>query len=240
MSQSEQRPADVIQAYRRRRNRLVPLFLGGAAGLLLIAGLVLVVMWISGDHPPQLPAFLASKTPTPTITNSPLPPTNTSTMTLTPTITDTPTPSGPQVYKVEQGDTLSSIAQKFNIDLDILLAYNPDLTDAATILVGQEIIIPPPSAELPTTTALPSTMIAGSRIEYVVRQGDSLQSIASKFNSTAEAIALLNKITDPNAIQAGQKLLVPVNIATPTPTWTSSPTAGPGTISPTPSATLIP
>jgi LysM repeat protein len=239
MSQSEQRPADVIQAYRRRRNRLVPLFLGGAAGLLLIAGLVLVVMWISGDHPPQMPAFLASKSPTPTVTDTPKPPTNTPTITLTPTITDTPTPSGPQAYKVEQGDTLFSIAQKFNIDLDILLAYNPDLSDAATILVGQEIIIPPPSAELPTTTALPS-LSAGSRIEYIVRQGDSLQSIASKFNSTAEAIAQLNKITNPNAIQAGQKLIVPVNIATPTPTWTSSPTAGPGTFSPTPSSTPLP
>lgn len=237
MPDSEQRPADVIASYRRRRTRTVPLIMGGAAVLLLVAGVFLVVMWITGDHPPQMPGFLASKTPTPTITATPLPPTNTPTASLTPTITDTPTPSGPITYKVVDGDTLFSIAQQFSIDLDVLLAYNPDLQDAGTIFVGEEITIPPPSAEVPTETALPETLIPGSKIEYVVRQGDSLQTIASKFNSTAEAIAKENSITNPNDIQAGQKLVVPVNIATPTPTWTSSPTPGPGTGTPVPSAT---
>jgi LysM repeat protein len=77
-------------------------------------------------------------------------------------------------------------------------------------------------------------LIPGTKIEYVVRQGETLQSIASKFNSTAEAIAKENDITNQNDIQAGQKLIVPVNIATPTPTWTSSPTPGPGTGTPAP------
>jgi LysM repeat protein len=236
MPDSEQNPADVIASYRRRRTRTVPLIMGGTAVVLLVAGVFLVVMWITGDHPPQMPAFLASKTPTPTDTATPLPPTDTPTVSLTPTITDTPTPSGPVTYKVVEGDTLFSIAQQFAIDLDVLLAYNPDLQDAGTIFVGEEITIPPPSAELPTETALPSTLIPGSKIEYIVRQGDSLQTIASKFNSTAEAIAQENDITDPNAIQAGTKLIVPVNIATPTPTWTISPTPAPGTASPSPTA----
>jgi LysM repeat protein len=236
MPDSEQNPADVIASYRRRRTRTVPLIMGGTAVVLLVAGVFLVVMWITGDHPPQMPAFLASKTPTPTDTATPLPPTDTPTVSLTPTITDTPTPSGPITYKVVEGDTLFSIAQQFAIDLDVLLAYNPDLQDDGTIFVGEEITIPPPSAELPTETALPSTLIPGSKIEYVVRQGDSLQTIASKFNSTAEAIAQENDITDPNAIQAGTKLVVPVNIATPTPTWTISPTPAPGTASPSPTA----
>ena len=187
-----------------------------------------------------MPGFLASDTPTATNTATPLPPTNTPTISLTPTITDTPTPSGPITYKVVDGDTLFSIAQQFSIDLDILLAYNPDLQDAGTIFVGEEITIPPPSAEIPTDTPFPSTLIPGSKIEYVVRQGDSLQTIASKFNSTAEAIAKENDITDPNSIQAGQKIVVPVNIATPTPTWTNSPTPAPGTGTAVPSATASP
>jgi LysM repeat protein len=191
-------------------------------------------MWITGDHPPQMPRFLASATATSTNTATPVPPSNTPTASLTPTITETPTPSGPITYKVVDGDTLFSIAQQFAIDLDVLLAYNPDLQDAGTIFVGEEIIIPPPSAEVPTETAFPSTLIPGTKIEYVVRQGETLQSIASKFNSTAEAIAKENDITNQNDIQAGQKLIVPVNIATPTPTWTSSPTPGPGTGTPAP------
>jgi LysM repeat protein len=237
MPDSEHRPADVIASYRRRRTRTVPLIMGGAAVVLLVAGVLLVVMWITGDHPPQMPGFLASKTPTATDTATPLPPTSTPTVSLTPTITHTPTPSGPITYKVQDGDTLFSIAQQFAIDLDVLLAYNPDVQDAGSIFVGEDIIIPPPSAEVPTETAFPSTLIPGSKIEYVVKQGDSLQTIASKFNSTAEAIAKENKITNPNDIQAGQKLVIPVNIATPTPTWTSSPTQGPGTGTPFPSPT---
>jgi LysM repeat protein len=239
MRDSEHRPADVIASYRRRRTRTVPLLMGGAAVVLLVAGLFLVVMWITGDNPPQMPAFLASKTPTPTDTGTPLPPSNTPTASLTPTITETPTPSGPITYKVQNGDTLFSIAQQFAIDLDVLLAFNPDVQDAGTIFVGEDITIPPPFAELPTETPLPSTLIPGSKIEYVIRQGDSLQTIASKFNSTAEAIAKENKITDPNAIQAGQKLVIPVNIATPTPSPTMTPTPLPGTSTSTaaPSAT---
>jgi LysM repeat protein len=48
-------------------------------------------------------------------------PTNTSTPTMTATITETPTvtitftPSGPQPYVIQEGDSLESIAQKFNL-----------------------------------------------------------------------------------------------------------------------------
>ena len=55
-----------------------------------------------------------------------------------------------------------------------------------------------------------------------MQQGDTLQSIAAKFNSTGEDIAKINKITDPNSIQVGQVLEVRVNIATPTPTLTNT------------------
>jgi LysM repeat protein len=61
-------------------------------------------------------------------------------------------------------------------------------------------------------------MTAGQKIEYRVLPGDTLQSIAAKFNSTAEAIAEENEIEDPNTIGVGQLLIIPVYIATPTPT----------------------
>jgi LysM repeat protein len=62
----------------------------------------------------------------------------------------------------------------------------------------------------------------GARIRYVVQCGDTLQSIAAKFNSTAADIASRNKITDPNNIQPGQVLDVRINIATPTPAPTAT------------------
>jgi LysM repeat protein len=207
---------DVIRSYRRRRERMVPLLLGGLAVLLLAVGSVLIVLWFTGGGAPSLP-FLSTRTPTPTITATPAPPTATPTITPTLPPSETPTPSGPTTYTVEVGDSLWSIAEEFEVDVLVLMDAN-GLTDPDAIFVGQELIIPPPGTELPTPTALPETLVAGTRIEYVVQPGDTLESIASRFNSTAEAIAEASDIEVTDMIGVGQRLLVPVGIATPTPT----------------------
>jgi len=217
MSESEHRAADVIDAYRRRRGRMVPLLLGGLAVVLLVVGLFLVVIWVTGDGIPSLP-FLSTDTPTPTLTFTPPPPTATSTITLTPPPSETPTPEGPKTYIVEADDTLFSIAEQFGITIDQLLAYNPQIVDPNSIPIGSQIIIPPADAPLPSKTALPTNLAPGARIEYVVETGDTLQSIAAQFNSTAEAIATASKILVTDVLFVGKVLIVPVNIATPTPT----------------------
>lgn len=234
MGDREYKAADVIDAYRRRRERMIPLLLGGAAVLLLVIGLVLVVLWLTGDNPPTLPGVFASDTPTATETATPRPPTATPTVTDTPTITLTPTPSGPQVYIVQEGDTLVSIAEQFAIDLDLLLAYNPDLADSGTIFISQEITIPAPDATRPTRTPLPDNLIPGSEIEYVVVAGDTVASIAAEFLSTEEAIIDANDLENPNDIRIGDRLVVPVNLVTPAPTNTTNPNP------PTATATLVP
>lgn len=44
---------------------------------------------------------------------------------------------------------------------------------------------------------------------YVVQSGDSLSSLAEDFGTTVEEIMAANGLTDPNAIQVGQTLLIP-------------------------------
>jgi LysM repeat protein len=217
MPESEESVSEVIQAYRRRRERMTPLILGGLAVVLLVVGGFMIVLWLTGDNPPSLPGFLASDTPTPTQTVTPRPPTSTPTITDTLPPTETPTPSGPLTYVVEEGDILWSIAEKFGVDIQILMYVN-DIAVADEIFVGQELIIPVEGTELPTETPLPATLLPGQKIIYRVKPGDTLESIAALFNSTAEAIAKENGIKDPNSIGIGQELIVPVNIATPTPT----------------------
>ncbi|MBN1264049.1 MAG: LysM peptidoglycan-binding domain-containing protein [Anaerolineales bacterium] len=217
MSEVEPNADDVIQAYRRRKERMVPILLGGLAVVLLVVGLFLVVLWLTGDNPPASPAFLASDTPTPTSTNTPLPPTATATITNTLEPSETPTPEGPITYIVDEGDTLGGIADQFEVDLMLLMSVN-GIKDANEITIGMELTIPEEGTELPTLTPLPETLIPGSKIEYVVQSGDSLQSIASQFNSTAEAIAEENDIEDLNNIYVGQALVIPVGVATATAT----------------------
>lgn len=216
---------ETIQHYRRRRGRTMPVFFAGLAVILLVGGVILIVSWLTGDSPP---AFLVTSTPTATLTATPASPTPTLAPTGTPseipTETLTPTPERPFTYTVELGDTLFGIAEKFDLDVLVLMAANA-ITDPGALSVGQQLTIPPSDTELPTATPLPDNLRPGTLIEYTVQPGDTLQIIASKFNSTAEAIAEENDIEDVNQISVGQLLRVPVKIVTPTPTPTITPRA---------------
>jgi LysM repeat protein len=61
----------------------------------------------------------------------------------------TPTPGPtPQLYIVQSGDTMSSIASRFNVTLDALIAANRDTVPNPDRLdVGDELIIPVPGSQ---------------------------------------------------------------------------------------------
>jgi LysM repeat protein len=79
---------------------------------------------------------------------------------------------------------------------------------------------PTPRAS-PGTTASPApspTPEPSPFDEYTVQPGDSLSSIATQFGTTADELARINGITDPNSLSVGQTLLVPrPESASPTP-----------------------
>lgn len=198
----------------------------GVSAVLLIIGAAILIFWLLGGGGPKL-AFLATDTPTPTVTDTPTatatqapPATETPTETLLPTETITPTQSGPFIYQVEEGDNLWSIAQKFGVDLLVLITVNNLEPNNPTIRVGDKLIIPAPDTVLPTATALPTNLRPGTRIQYQVQLGDSLLSIAIQFNTTMDAIKKENNIENENQIFVGQVLTIPVNLVTPVPTAT--------------------
>jgi len=227
---------DTIESYRKRRNQLMPMILGGVAVLLVIVGIIIVVSSMRGGG---LGKLFATKTPTPTITPLPtdtLMPTETPTETLTATITSTATPSSPENYIVQEGDTLTSIVKAKNLgDNGLILIYilNGTAIDPATgfITVGQTIILPNPGMDMPTPTPLPTGLLPNSRITYRVMPGDSLGSIANQFNSTIDAIVLANtkdlKDGAKSVIYPGELLTVPIELVTPVPTKAATPTATP-------------
>jgi LysM repeat protein len=61
----------------------------------------------------------------------------TQTATLTGTTTDTTTP-GAEYYVVQSGDTLGSIAQKYNTTVDALMTLNPGI-DPTALHIGQRV-----------------------------------------------------------------------------------------------------
>jgi len=251
-------PSSSIGSYRKRRQRRNPNIIYIIAGVLILGGVIILIVWLTASKP--LNALFATNTPTPTMTFTP---TNTSTPTNTPTITPTftATPtntfSAPFTYTVQDGDTLTSIIEKYKLGkngIALIQSLNPygGVSDTGypigidpvtlNILPGQVITLPYPGMPLPTETAIPVNLQSGSKISYTVKQGDMLGGIAALYNSSEEAIIKENNITDPSKIFAGQVLIIPVNIVTATATRhpTSTPvTPGPGTELPTVTPTSI-
>lgn len=98
-------------------------------------------------------------------------------------------------YTVVSGDTLWGIARKFNVSVDDLKSLN-NLT-SNSLSIGMVLKIPPYSNKKNEETNV-----------YVVKSGDSLWSIARKFNSTVDEIKRLNSLQS-NILSIGQRLVVP-------------------------------
>lgn len=112
----------------------------------------------------------------------------------------TASPSGSK-YVVKPGDTLSGIAVTFGVDLDGLAAAN-HLSDPYPIVDGQTLTIPSGSK----TTAASST-----RQIYIVKDGDTLDSIATQFGVSLDHLEAANSLTDPDLIQPDMQLTIPAS-----------------------------
>ena len=96
-------------------------------------------------------------------------------------------------YTVKSGDTLWSIAKKYNITVNELKSLN-NLT-SNTLKIGQVLKI----NELPTSS---------DENTYIVKSGDTLYGIANKYNVSVNDIKSLNNLTS-NSLSIGQKLKIP-------------------------------
>lgn len=93
-------------------------------------------------------------------------------------------------YTVQKGDSLYSIARKYSTTIDKIKDLNNLTTNLLSI--GQVLLIP-------TDTNLETT--------YTVQKGDSLYSIAKKYNTTVDKLKQLNNLTS-NLLSIGQILIV--------------------------------
>ena len=57
--------------------------------------------------------------------------------------------------------------------------------------------------------ATPAAAQSADGPRYVVQPGDTLSSIAARFNVTVEDLMNANEIQDPNLLSAGQELVIP-------------------------------
>ncbi len=110
--------------------------------------------------------------------------------------TQTPIEPSQTTYVVVPGDSLWKIANDNNVSVDDIIALNN--LKSTLLHIGDKLLLP-----VSGTAAEPS-----SYVNYKVNTGDSLYSIAKKYNTTVAEIKRLNNLTS-NLLSIGQILNVP-------------------------------
>lgn len=100
--------------------------------------------------------------------------------------------NGEKTYTVQKGDSLWVIANKYGITTEELKSYN-NLT-SNLLSIGQVL-------KIPQGKTSPENI-------YIVKKGDSLWTIANRYNTTVEKIKVLNNLTS-NLLSIGQQLKIP-------------------------------
>ncbi|HXF44220.1 MAG TPA: M23 family metallopeptidase [Candidatus Paceibacterota bacterium] len=100
------------------------------------------------------------------------------------------TRDGLQKYRVQAGDTLSSIAAAFGVNVQTIKWANPDTR--SILKVGEELVILPVSG-----------------IVYTIREGDSLESIASRYRIDPQTIRDYNPGIQKILDKVGANIILP-------------------------------
>lgn len=99
-----------------------------------------------------------------------------------------------KVYQVLPGEELRSIAEKLDMEMQVLCELN-GITEESQIRAGENIVVPNNKANLFQT--------------YRVKSGDNLYEIGRRYNTSANDLALLNGIEVNDYIYPNQELLIP-------------------------------
>lgn len=101
------------------------------------------------------------------------------------------------IHVIQEGDTLYSISRQYNVPLSLILRINPH-AEVYNLQVGDEICIPmmQPIRDIEFMT-------------YIVREGDTLESILESFGINSEDLLRYNSMTANNP-QIGDMLQIPV------------------------------
>lgn len=107
------------------------------------------------------------------------------------------------VYQVEEGDTLSEIAETFDVSVNTIRWENN--LSGGKISVGQKLNI------LPVTG-----------VKHIVKSGDTITKIANKYDAETEDILIFNDLSKTDPLKQGQIIFVPNGIITATTPVSSS------------------
>lgn len=97
----------------------------------------------------------------------------------------------PTTYSVTSGDTLSSIAERFGLNITTILWENK-LSLSSTLRIGQELTILPVNG-----------------IRHTIKNGDTIESLARRYSADAEKILAFNALKSTAPLRLATDLIIP-------------------------------
>ncbi len=188
-------------------------------GFGIAVGLLAAWIMISNLSPGSL-GLPSQLTPAPTsISSSPIPVTNVATGSSSPILPPTritspsftPTADSNEgvTYVVLEGDTLLSIADKFDVTVGALRAINA--IEGYLIYPEQELIIPTSRDLSAIPTPTPAPILDSETTIHIVQSGDTLSSLAELYGMSVDDLQSANELASPDNIWIGQRLIIPYN-----------------------------
>lgn len=129
-------------------------------------------------------------------------------------------PTASTTHRVVSGDTVWAISRAYNTTVKAIIETN-NLGPNAVIRIGQTLIIPGANQNSTAGTSISTNssstvatqhnldLFANGASTYTVVSGDTLSSIAKRFNTTVSSLSQTNSISNPNVIRVGQRLSIP-------------------------------
>ena len=117
---------------------------------------------------------------------------------------------------VVAGDTLYSLAQRYNTTVDALAGAN-NLSVPYSLYVGQKLVVPTvQETPMAQTIVVPNRVATGTKTttrvqlsEITVAPGDTLYSLSRRYSVPVNDLAVMNNLAAPFTLSVGQKLKVP-------------------------------
>ena len=107
-----------------------------------------------------------------------------------------------KAHEVQKGETLYSLAIKYNTSVKKLLKYNPDISKETELEVGKLLVIPTKQ----------KTITTADYDIHLVRKRETLFGLSRKYNVTEEAIQKANPILAKKGMMCGLELRIPTKI----------------------------
>ena len=126
------------------------------------------------------------------------------------TTPEQPVSDRPSQYIVQPGDTMFTIATRYNLSVEALAAAN-NITNVNSLSVGDTLVIPAEGAVVEGDGGDQSGQppVTGQEQVHIVQAGENLYRIGLRYGFTVAELAAYNNLANPNSLAVGQQIRIP-------------------------------